>query len=544
MTRRILVAVGWPYASGPRHLGHLAGAYLPADIFARYHRLAGNDVLMVSGSDVHGTPITVRADEEGVEPQVLVDRYHAEFLRDWERLAISWDLYTSTGTPNHYEVTQDVFLRLLENGYLEKRTSSQFYDPEAERFLPDRYVQGTCPHCGYAEARGDQCDNCGRTLDPIDLIDPVSQMSGATPVERDTEHYFLLLSKLEEQLRAWLESREGWRRHVRNWALGMVNEGLPDRAITRDLEWGVPLPVDDLGPGKRIYVWFDAVIGYLSASKEWASGTEDPEAWRKWWEDPSAESYYFVGKDNIPFHTVIWPAMLMGYGNLNLPTDVPANQYVTFGSEKASASRGIGRSIGWYAERLEPDAIRFALSAVLPEQQDTDLSDGEMIRRVNEELVATWGNLVNRVLTFSARNFDGRVPEPGDLTPEDEAVVAVAQSVLAKTGSAIERVELRAGLRAAMEAATRVNAYLNATEPWKLLKSDRVRAATVLWSAIQAISGIRVAMTPYLPFSSAAIGEMLGTDVESWAAPSVPGGQTLGEITPLFTKLDESALEE
>src|SRR5690554_1369099 len=239
MSRRILVAVAWPYASGSRHLGHLAGAYLPADIFARYQRLAGNQVLMVSGSDVHGTPITVRADQEGVEPQVIVDRYHAEFLRDWETLGISWDLYTSTGTPNHYEVTQEVFMRLLENGYLEKRTSSQFYDPEADRFLPDRYVQGTCPHCGYGEARGDQCDNCGRTLDPIDLIDPVSKISGATPVERDTEHYFLLLSRLEEPLREWLETKTTWRRHVRNWALGMVNEGLPDRAITRDLEWGV-----------------------------------------------------------------------------------------------------------------------------------------------------------------------------------------------------------------------------------------------------------------------------------------------------------------
>ncbi len=546
MSRRILVAVGWPYASGPRHLGHLAGAYLPADIFARYHRLAGNQVLMVSGSDVHGTPITVRADEEGLEPQAIVDRYHQEFLHDWESLGISWDLYTSTGTPNHYAVTQDVFMRLLENGYMAKRVTSQFYDPEAERFLPDRYVQGTCPHCGYSEARGDQCDNCGRTLDPVDLIDPVSKISGVSPEERETEHYFLLLSKLEDEIREWLEAKTAWRRHVRNWALGMVNEGLPDRAITRDLEWGVPLPVDDLGPGKRIYVWFDAVIGYLSASKEWAASGDDPEAWRLWWQDPEAESYYFVGKDNIPFHTVIWPAMLMGYGGLNLPTDVPANQYVTFGSQKASSSRGVGRSIGWYTERLQPDAIRYALSAVLPEQQDTDLSDTEIIRRVNEELVATWGNLVNRVLTISSRNFDGMVPEPGDLTSADSEVVAVAESVLAETSAAIEKVELRAGLRAALEAATEVNVYLNATEPWKLLKTDRDRAATVLWSAIQAIAGIRVAMHPYLPHSSAAIGEMLGIggNITEWATSAIPGGQQLGEIAPVFIKLDDAALDD
>ncbi len=300
MSRRILVAVAWPYASGPRHLGHLAGAYLPADIFARYHRLAGNDVLMVSGSDAHGTPITVRADNEGVEPQVIVDRYHAEFLQNWERLGISWDLYTSTGTANHHAVTQDMFLGLLANGYLAKQTSSQLYDPEAKRFLPDRYVEGTCPYCGYSEARGDQCENCGRTLDPTDLIEPRSRLTGATPEARDTEHFFLLLSKLEEPLREWLEGRQGWRRHVKNWALGMVNEGLPDRAITRDIEWGVDIPVDDLGPGKRIYVWFDAVIGYLSASKEWADLSGDPEAWKLWWQDPNCRVLLLRGQGQHP----------------------------------------------------------------------------------------------------------------------------------------------------------------------------------------------------------------------------------------------------
>jgi methionyl-tRNA synthetase len=546
MSKRILVAVAWPYASGPRHLGHLAGAYLPADIFARYHRLAGNDVLMVSGSDAHGTPITVRADSEGVEPQAIVDRYHAEFLQNWDRLGISWDLYTSTDTPNHHEVTQDMFLGLLENGYLEKRTSSQLYDPEAGRFLPDRYVEGTCPHCGYPEARGDQCENCGRTLDPTDLIDPRSRLTGATPESRDTEHFFLLLSKLEEPLREWLESRTGWRKHVKNWALGMVNEGLPDRAITRDIEWGVEVPVDDLGPGKRIYVWFDAVIGYLSASKEWAQNTEDPDTWKKWWEDPQAESYYFVGKDNIPFHTVIWPAMLMGYGGLNLPTDVPANQYVTFASEKASASRGVGKSMGWYAERLEPDALRYAIASVLPEQNDTDLSDEDIIRRINEELVATWGNLVNRVLSLSERNFEGKVPEPGTLTATDEALIASVDKALGTAAGHIEAVELRAGLRAAMDTAAEVNAYLNSEEPWKALKTDPERAGTILWTAIQAISGIRVGLTPYLPFSSARLGEMLGIgpDIPRWSRPEVPGGTALGDVSPLFIKLESDALED
>ncbi|REK42361.1 MAG: methionine--tRNA ligase [Actinobacteria bacterium] len=546
MSRKILVAVGWPYASGPRHLGHLAGAYLPADIFARYHRTAGNDVLMVSGSDVHGTPITVRADEEGVEPQVIVDRYHAEFLETWERLDITWDLYTSTGTENHAAVTQDMFLRLLENGFLEIRTSSQFYDEEAERFLPDRYVQGTCPHCGFEGARGDQCDNCGRTLDPTDLKDPKSTLTGSTPAQRDTDHYFLLLSKLEQPLREWLEGKEGWRKHVKNWALGMIEEGLPDRSITRDINWGVELPVDDLGPGKRIYVWFDAVIGYLSASKEWAQIQGQPDAWERWWTDPSAESYYIVGKDNIPFHTVIWPAMLMGYGGLNLPTDVPANQYVTFGSEKASASRGIGRSIGWYLDRLQRDALRYALASVLPEQNDTDLSDAELIRRVNEELVATWGNLVNRVLTMASRNFDGAVPPRGNLETTDRNLLDGIDESLEAVARSIEGVELRAALRTAMQAATDVNAYLNSQEPWKAMDNNADRAGTILWTSIQAISGIRVALSPYLPDTTVALGQVLGLPdaPERWARPEVAAGRPLGDVKPLFTKLEPDVLDD
>jgi methionyl-tRNA synthetase len=544
MSRRILVAVAWPYASGPRHLGHLAGAYLPPDVFARYHRLKGNEVLMVSGSDANGTPITVKAEELGITPQEVVDKYHPEFLGYWEHLGISFDLFTTTMTENHHRVTQDFFMKLLENGYLTKGSSEEFYDPEADRFLPDRYVEGECPHCGYKDARGDQCDNCGRTLDPVDLINPRSKLSGATPVRKLTEHYFLDLPAFTGPLRDWLESQTTWRKHVKNWALGMV-EDMPVRAITRDIDWGVDIPVDDLGPGKKIYVWFDAVIGYLSASIEWASGTDDPDQWEKWWKDPSAESYYFVGKDNIPFHAVIWPAMLIGRGDLNLPTDVPANQYLTFKGDKASVSRGIGRSIGWYADRLEPDAIRYAIAAAFPEQNDTDFSDDELLRRVNEELVATWGNLVNRVLSMSARNFDGRVPEPGDLTEADQAILDLGPATVDSVAVHIEKVELRAGLRAAMEAAGEVNAYLNATEPWKAIKGDKTRGGTILWAAIQAISAIRVALTPYLPFSSEQIGQMLGIDgeVDGWGAPTIPGGTQLGEVQPVFTKLEIDALD-
>jgi len=545
MTRHILVAVGWPYASGPLHLGHLGGAYLPPDIFARYHRLAGHEVLMVSGSDANGTPITVKADELGVTPKEVVDRYHPEIVGYWDRLGISFDLFTTTMTVNHHRVTQEFFLNLLEKGYLVKGSSEQFYDPEAGRFLPDRYVEGVCPHCGYTSARGDQCDNCGRTLDPVDLINPRSRLSGATPELRKTEHYFLDLPAFADRLREWLEGKTTWRKHVKNWALGMI-EDMPRRAITRDIEWGVDIPVDDLGPGKKIYVWFDAVIGYLSAAIEWAAETGDPEAWQRWWKDPEAESYYFVGKDNIPFHAVIWPAMLMGHGGLNLPTDVPANQYITFKGAKASKSTGVGRSIGWYAERLEPDSLRYAIAAVLPEQDDTDLSDEEIIRRINEELVATWGNLVNRVLSMSSRNFEGRVPEPDELTDADRGILALGAETLDEVGDHIEGVELRAGLRAAMDAAGEVNAYLNATEPWRMLKDDAKRAGTILWVALQAIAAIRVALYPYLPHTTATIGEMLGTgpDVSSWSAPELAGGTFLGEVSPVFIKLEDDALDD
>jgi len=545
MSRRILVAVAWPYASGPRHLGHLAGAYLPPDIFARYHRLAGNDVLMVSGSDANGTPITVKAEELGITPEEVVNIYHPEFLRYWDDLGISFDLFTTTMTENHHRVTQDLFLRLLEQGYVTKGSSEQFYDPEAKRFLPDRYVEGECPHCGYPDARGDQCDNCGRTLDPVDLINPRSRLSGATPELRTTEHYFLDLPAFSDRLRQWLESKTSWRKHVRNWALGMV-EDMPVRAITRDIDWGVDVPVDDLGPGKKIYVWFDAVIGYLSASIEWASKTDDPAAWKMWWQDPEAESYYFVGKDNIPFHAVIWPAMLMGHGELNLPTDVPANQYLTFKGDKASSSRGIGRSIAWYTERLEPDALRYAIASMFPEQGDTDFTDDEIIRRVNEELVATWGNLVNRVLSVSARNYDGKVPEPGELTDADRVILDLGQTTLDAVAGHIEKAELRAGLRTAMDGAAEVNAYLNATEPWRVMKEDPARGGTILWVAIQAIAAIRVALYPYLPYSSVTIGEMLGTgtEIEGWTAPEVLGGTVLGEIAPLFVKLEDNVLDD
>ena len=562
--RRILVAVAWPYANGLSHLGHIAGAYLPPDVFARYHRMAGNDVLMVSGTDAHGTPITVQAEAEGVEPADIVDRYHPRFLEQWERLGISFDNFTSTMTENHHAVTQDVFRRLHANGLIGSKVTEQMYDPEAGRFLPDRYVEGTCPNCGYDHARGDQCDNCGKTLDPTDLIDPRSKVSDGTPEPRETEHWFILLPKVQDALGSWLADREGWRPHVINWARSFVDGGLLDRAITRDLDWGVPIPdeFDTIGEGKRIYVWFDAVIGYLSSSIEWAAGTDDPDAWQRWWHDEDAESYYFIGKDNVPFHAVFWPSYLAGMNvdpdggadgitgrgrAFNLPTDVPANQYVTFKGAKASKSRGIGTPVLEYLETYSPDQLRYALAANLPEQTDTDISEAELVRRMNEELANAFGNLVNRVLTMTRKKFDEAVPAPGALQDVDEALLTQCDELLAAEADHIEAVELRAGLRSALTIAQEANAYLNDQEPWKVVKEDPERAGTILWTVIQAIEAAKVGFAPFTPFAAERIHGWLGHDNDLWSGGwhrrPVAGGTPLGEPEVLFPRVELPAAD-
>jgi methionyl-tRNA synthetase len=539
----ILLGVAWPYANGSLHLGQIAGAYLPADIFARYQRAAGNRVLMVSGSDQHGTPIMVRAEQEGTTPQAIVDRYHPEFLKSWDDLGVSFDLFTTTGTKNHEETVHEFFLRLLEKGYIYKNTVLQFYDSQAKRFLPDRYVEGTCPRCGYERARGDQCDNCGSTLDATDLINPKSRFTGTTPEQRETEHFFFKFSAFNQPLLEWLShDKEHWRTHVLNFSIGLLKEGMPDRAITRDLEWGVTVPVDDLGEGKRIYVWYEALLGYLSAAKEWSQKNGTPEAWRDFWENPDAKTYYFIGKDNIVFHTLLFPAWLYAHGGLNLPYDVPANQYVNFQGSKASTSLGTAPFLPLYLERYEPDTIRYYLAAIMPETSDSEFSDEELVRRNNEELVSTWGNLVNRVLTITYRTFDGKVPDPGALREQDEALLAQGVEALAAVGAAINACHFREGLRAALGFAQETNRYLNAEEPWNTRKTDPQAAARSLYTALAAIEVLKVAFYPYLPFSSEKLNEMLGhttrLDAGGWSAVRPEPGTPMQEPVALFKKLD------
>ena len=547
MPERIFVAVAWPYANGSAHIGHIAGTYLPADIFARYHRMKGNDVLMVSGSDAHGTPVTISAEARGVTPEDIYSEYQAEFLDDWERLGISFDLFTTTHTDNHARVAQDMFLKLHENGYIYKDTMVQPFCLTDNRFLADRYVEGTCPHCKHDGARGDQCDNCGRTLDAKDLIDIVCKICGSTPEFRETEHFFLKLSAFEDQLLEWVRKQDHWRSNVRNFTISFLEGGLHDRAITRDIQWGVPVPLDGY-EGKRLYVWFEAVVGYLSASIEWAESRGEADSWRDFWK-ADCRAYYFMGKDNIPFHTVIWPAMLLGYGELNLPYDVPANEYLNMEGFKLSTSRNWAVWVPDYLDRYEPDPLRYVLSANLPETSDSDFSWREYVRRNNDELVATFGNLVHRVLSMVNRNFDGKVPNPGVLDDLSRKLLDEAQSQMDVAASEIEAVRLRQGLGAGMALAQAANRYLDQKAPWHAVKEDKADAGRTLWVTLSVINCLKTILNPYLPFSADKIQAMLGLDGSvqdagwCWDPEQLVAGQPVEKPTPLFTKLDEELIE-
>ncbi len=547
MSERILVAVAWPYANGSIHLGHVAGTYLPADVFARYHRMVGNEVLMVSGSDAHGTPVSLEAQNRGVSPEDVYSEYQAEFLDDWQRLGISFDLFTSTHTDNHAAVAQDMFLKLQKNGYIYEDTMLQPYCETDARFLADRYVQGTCPHCGYDAARGDQCESCGRTLDPQDLIGMTCRLCGNPPVIRETRHFFLKLSAFEDRLKEWVQGQTHWRPNVQNFTRGFLEGGLKDRAITRDIDWGVPVPLDGY-EDKRIYVWFESVIGYLSASREWAQNRGEPDRWEAFWK-PDARAYYFMGKDNITFHTLLWPAILMGYGGLNLPYDVPANEYLNLEGLKLSTSRNWAVWLPKYLDRYDPDSLRYVIAANMPETSDSDFSWKEYVRRNNDELVATYGNLVHRVLTITFRNFDGKIPEPGVLDDLSEELLATAARTLDDVGSSLGQARFRSALGSAMGLAQSANKYLDRKAPWRAMKTDKADAATTLWVGLSVINCLKVALYPFLPFSSEKLHRMLGRQGDlqesgwTWDRSDLKPGDVLETPEPLFTKLDEAVIE-
>src|SRR5271156_1554325 len=585
--RTILSAPAWPYANGPRHIGHVSGFALPSDMFSRYQRMAGNKVLMVSGTDEHGTPIQVQADQEGVTAREIVDRYNGVIGSDLANLGVTYDLFTRTTTRNHYAVVQEMFLTLLKNGYIFPKTTLGAISPSTGRTLPDRYIEGTCPICGYPNARGDQCDNCGNQLDPADLINPRSKINGETPVFTESEQYFLDLPAFAEVLGGWLQAKAGhWRPNVLKFSLNLLDD-LQPRAITRDLDWGVPVPLDGWRdrPDKRIYVWFDAVIGYLSASIEWARRSGDPDAWRAWWNDPDAESYYFMGKDNIVFHSEIWPAMLLGYngqgarggepgplGTLNLPTEVVSSEYLTMGGRKFSSSRSVVIYVRDFLARYDVDALRYYVAIAGPENQDTDFTWSEFVRRNNDELVATWGNLVNRAVSFAARNI-GSIPEAGPLTDLDQDVLARSRQAFGTVGEHLGRSRFKFAITETMRTVAEANKYFSEQAPWKLRESDPDRMRTVLHVALQLIDDAKTMLTPFLPRSSQLVDEMLGgagtwsdmphvEEVDEdggppypvitgrydgaarWASVPLRAGTPLAPPTPPFTKLDSSVVDE
>ncbi|MFL1381849.1 MULTISPECIES: methionine--tRNA ligase [unclassified Nocardiopsis] len=591
--RHILTAVAWPYTNGPRHIGHVSGFGVPSDVFSRFQRMSGNNVLMVSGTDEHGTPIQVLADQEGVTARELADHYNRVIAEDLVALGLSYDLFTRTTTGNHYSVVQKLFTTLYDNGYVFARTTKGAISPSTGRTLPDRYIEGICPICGYDGARGDQCDNCGNQLDPIDLISPRSKINGETPEFVDSEHFMLDLPAFASVLGEWLKGKEGdWRPNVLKFSVNLLDD-LQPRAVTRDLDWGVPIPLDGWSDNanKRLYVWFDAVIGYLSASIEWAERTGDPEAWRRWWQGEEPESFYFMGKDNIVFHSVIWPAILLGasgggdrggepgpLGALNVPTEVVSSEFLTMEGRKFSSSRRVVIYVRDFLERYSADALRYYIMAAGPETQDTDFTWAEFVRRNNDELVAAWGNLVNRSISMAAKNL-GEIPAAGELTDEDRRVLEASRAAFGTVGARLERSQFKAGLQEAMRTVAEANKYISEQAPWALKKTDPERMATVLHVALQLVQDANTLLTPFLPESANKVYAMLGGEgtwtgmprletghdtiggsaekvdypvitgdyagnAARWESLPIVPGTPLGRPEPLFAKLDPSVVDE
>lgn len=550
MEENILVAVAWPYANGSIHLGQVAGCYLPADIFARFHRMKGNNVLMVSGSDSHGTPVTLTADNENVSPEEIATRYHDEFLDNWGRLGIEFDLFTSTRTANHEKVVHDIFLRLINQGCISKHEMRQPFCEIDNRFLADRYVEGTCPNCGDSGARGDQCDACGQTLDPSELLNRrcrICQKDSITT--KSTEHFFLNLSQFQEPLLKWVSNQSHWKPNVKNFTSSFIENGLKDRPITRDIEWGVTLPIEGY-ESKRIYVWFEAVIGYLSASIEWAELNNREDDWKDWWENPAAKSYYFQGKDNIPFHTIIWPSILMAYGNLNLPFDVPANEYLNLEGSKISTSRNWAVWLNDYLDHFDPDSLRYVLASNMPENGDTDFSWNEYVRANNDELVATYGNLVHRVLIMIHKNFGGRISDIPDSATIENQLLDRTNTEFDEIAGLYSLAKFRLALQKIMAVAQSVNKYIDQEEPWKLVKTNPQQAQIVLSTCLAVINCIKIAIYPFLPFSSEKLNDILNLNTSvldngwNWDPKAMSEGHIINKPEPLFKKIDPDMIDE
>lgn len=540
--KRNLITTALPYANGPVHIGHLAGVYVPADIYVRYLRKKGENVAFIGGSDEHGVPITIKAQKEGVTPQDIVDRYHKIIKDSFEELGISFDIYSRTSSKTHHELSSAFFKKLYDEGKFIEKTSMQFYDEKAGQFLADRYIVGKCPHCGNERAYGDQCEACGTSLNATDLIDPVSAITGNKPELKETKHWYLPLDQYEGWLKEWiLEEHKEWKPNVYGQCKSWLDNGLQPRAVTRDLDWGVPVPIEG-AEGKVLYVWFDAPIGYISATKDLT-----PE-WEKYWKDPETRMIHFIGKDNIVFHCIIFPAMLKADGSYILPDNVPANEFLNLEGDKISTSRNWAVWLHEYLVEFpgKQDVLRYVLTANTPETKDNDFTWKDFQTRNNSELVAIYGNFINRTLVLTQKYFANRVPERGELTDYDKEVLAEIPQIVERVEKSLETFHFRDALKEAMNLARLGNKYLADTEPWKVIKTDEGRVKTILNICLQISANLSTLMEPFMPFSSRKLREFMNIDVIDWGKMGdgvIPAGHELGEAGLLFEKIEDATIQ-
>ncbi len=548
-TEKLLVTAALPYANGPLHIGHLAGAYIPADVYVRYQRLKGADVIFICGSDEHGVPITIRADQEKVAPKEIVDRYHSMMQVSFQRLGVQFDNYSRTSLPLHHAISQDFFLNLYQNGHISEQSVKQYYCITCQRFLPDRYIEGECPHCRQQGARGDQCEACGRWLEPEQLLEAKCKVCGSVPEFRNTQHWYFRLSDFQKLLEGWQASKPNWKNNVREFCSGWFQEGLSDRPITRDIDWGIPVPLPE-AQGKVLYVWFDAPIGYISSSREWAEKNGIPEGWRDYWCDPKTRLIHFIGKDNIVFHAIVWPAMLMAHGGFVLPDHIAANEFLTIEGEKLSTSRNWAIWVDEYLEVFAPDPLRYCLAANAPENKDADFTWKDFQSHNNSELADVLGNLINRSLSFIEKHFDAKVPPAGNLGDNDRSILAAVVEVTTRIGKSLEAFQVRRAVSELMDLARSGNRYFNDAAPWVSIKTDRPRCASTLNTVLQLEAALAIMMDPFLPFSAEKLWRMLNgpgshRDQRWYDIPQLrlPDHQPLGKREILFHKIEDAIID-
>ncbi len=543
---KTIVTGALPYANGPIHVGHLAGVYLPADIYTRFLKKKKEDVIYICGTDENGVPITISAEKEGISPKELVERYHKIIYESLKKLGVEFDNFSGTSRKIHHDLSQKIFLELYEKGYIESKTSKEFYCKNCNKFLPDRYVEGICPHCNFEEARGDSCDSCGSWLEPDQLKNPICKLCGSTPVKKETKHWYLLLDKFQNQLEKWIEKKE-WRKTVKSYLKGWLSEGLRPRPITRDLQWGIPVPLDEAPKNKVLYVWFDAPLGYISSTIEWAKKIGQEDVWKDYWQNPKTRLIHFIGKDNIVFHGIIWPAIIMGLGDYTLPDEIPANEYLNLEGRQISTSRNWAIWLHEYLENFKPDFLRYYLCCIMPETRDSEFKWKEFQVRVNQELINNLGNFVNRTLKFVDKYNGCVIPEPGKLKKEDKEMLSEVNSLIEKIDDSLSKFNFRQAIRLWMQISTTGNRYYDQMKPWERIKDNKERMATTIYLCSHLTHVLGTIGKLFIPFSAERILDLLKLKEKEWDKLKdieLPRGHKTGKIEPLFQKIEDTDVEK